>query len=348
MNRKIKLSIIFLLLMSLLILPLIPARVSAKPMYNVGDPWIVEDEWAFVFTGVYETDERIPSAMTNPKHVFVLEYAYANLGYNGGEYAGLYIDSSNMTLKTEKMGDAWYPISVNIPQSVPVGAICCAEIGYGITYCDPFKVTVTITDSNGTPQSATFSIEAKDYESYFDVDSLIPDISEDYLEIGDVWKVEDEWEFTIDGFTEVKERDRDSKKNPAAAYTIDYSFTSLQDDPNPSYPLMFNLENGVVDCMGKIGYKYLSKTTYDQRPEKGQLVHRQAHIGLDTAGEFKISCTVYDSHGEKHSQTFVIDPYKKPDKDKESDQPKKIVEEQTKETVQSEETIEEQTVGCQQ
>lgn len=128
--------------------------------------------------------------------------------------------------------------------------------------------------------------------------------------IGETWMVEGLWSLTVDGVTEVDDRNEYFDKEPAAVYLVDYTYTNIGFEDETGYldGLYISLEESVVDNAGFMGYSYPGDViNYPQETPVGATCKAQACIGVDNAGSFKLNYSVYDTDGTKYAATFVID-----------------------------------------
>ena len=68
------------------------------------------------------------------------------------------------------------------------------------------------------------------------------------------------------------------------------------------------IEDTIVDSAGEMGYSYPGDiTNYPQATPVGALCHAQACIGVNHAGNMRITVSHYDGNSNRQSQTFVLD-----------------------------------------
>ena len=136
-----------------------PQETPEPTTYSIGDTWTVDGQWSLTITGVRETTERNQFSDKTPGAVYIIDYTYTNLGYEGS-IMDLYIslDMETVVDSAGVMGYS-YPNSVsNHPQQTPIGATCNAQACIGVDNPGAFTLTVRDYDSYGQQQTATFNL----------------------------------------------------------------------------------------------------------------------------------------------------------------------------------------------
>lgn len=135
-------------------------------------------------------------------------------------------------------------------------------------------------------------------------------MKKDYYTIGETWTVDGQWSLTVTGVTETAERNEYADEKPAAVYIVDYEYTNIgyEDEDGVLNGIYFNMEDTIVDSGGVMGYSYPNDVarTPNEAPI-GSTCKAQACIGVDNAGDFKITESHLDSDGDDHSATFLIE-----------------------------------------
>ncbi len=129
--------------------------------------------------------------------------------------------------------------------------------------------------------------------------------------IGDTWTVDGQWSLTITGVEETEDRNEYSEKSPAAVYIVTYKYENLgyKDQSGIMDGLFFDMDDGIVDSTGKMGYSYPGDVTmYAQEVPEGAYCEAQSCIGVDNTGAFTIHVTKYDGTGTKQEATFTVTP----------------------------------------
>lgn len=131
--------------------------------------------------------------------------------------------------------------------------------------------------------------------------------SKDTYKIGETYVVEGQWKITVDSVEATDERNEYSDKKPNAVYVVTYTYENIGYESDYSDGLYIDLEDGIIDSAGKMGYSYPGDVTlYPQETPIGASCEAQACIGVDNPGSFKINFTDYDGNGEKQSAVFEI------------------------------------------
>lgn len=131
--------------------------------------------------------------------------------------------------------------------------------------------------------------------------------SQDTYKIGEAYVVEGQWKITVDSVEATDDRNEYSDKKPNAVYVVTYTYENIGYESDYSDGLYIDLEDGIVDNAGKMGYSYPGDVTlYPQETPIGASCEAQACIGVDNPGSFKINFTDYDGNGEKQSAVFEI------------------------------------------
>lgn len=280
--------------------------------FSVGETWVVDGQWELTVTGVTETDERNEFADKTPAAVYRIDYVYVNTGYedDSGIMDGLYISlDSGIVDNSGTMGYSYPNTPTDYPQETPVGASCKAQTFVGVDNAGAFSVNISIYDGANNKQSATFLCDPAADPAEIEVSAAGPS-AENALSIGDTWTVDGQWDLTITGVSETDERNEFSDKNPAAVYIIDYTYTNTGyvDDDGIMDGLYIDIADSIVDSTGSMGYSYpCSIANYPVETPVGATCNAQACIGVDHAGSFQVSVTIYDGASNKQSETFFVD-----------------------------------------
>ena len=129
--------------------------------------------------------------------------------------------------------------------------------------------------------------------------------SQGSYKIGETYVVEGQWKITVDSVEATDDRNEYSDKTPGAVYIVTYTYENIGYESDYSDGLYIDLEDGIVDNAGKMGYSYPGDVTlYPQATPIGASCEAQACIGVDNPGSFKINFTDYDGNGEKQSAVF--------------------------------------------
>ncbi len=280
---------------------------EVKTEYKAGETWSVDGQWTLTVLGATETEERNQFSEKNPASVYIIDYMYTNMGYNDDFMDGLYFSLDDMIVDSAgSMGYSYPGDTVHGPKETPIGASCKAQSCIGVDNSGPFKITVTKYDGNGEKQSATFVVdpaaETIEADSASAVTADIPTV-----DTGETWTVDGQWEFTINGASPTDERNQFSEKNPAAVYIVDYTYKNIGYEDEYMDGLYFSIDDMIVDSEGAMGYSYPGDTVKSPKETPvGASCDAQACIGVDHAGDFKVTITKYDGNGDKQSETFNV------------------------------------------
>ena len=129
--------------------------------------------------------------------------------------------------------------------------------------------------------------------------------SQGSYKIGETYVVEGQWKITVDSVEATDDRNEYSDKTPGAVYIVTYTYENIGYDDDYTDGLYIDLEGGIVDSAGKMGYSYPGDVTlYPQETPVGASCEAQACIGVDNPGNFKINFSMYDGNTEKQSAVF--------------------------------------------
>ena len=278
-----------------------------QEVFNIGETWTVDGQWSLTVLGAKKTEDRNQYSDKTPAAVYLVDYSYTNLGYEEEYSDGLFISMEDTIVDNAgKMGYSYPGDKTNYAQETPIGATCTAQACIGVDNDGIFKITVSDYDNNHKKHSATFIIdpskEATNFEAPSDAATDMP-----ALAIGETWTVDGQWKLTITGVSETEDRNQYSDKTPEAVYLVDYTYENLGYEDEYSDGLFISLEDTIVDNTGAMGYSYPGdKTKYAQETPVGATCEAQACIGVDNAGDFKITVSTYDGNKKRQSETFII------------------------------------------
>lgn len=141
-----------------------PETSAAADTYKIGETWTVDGQWSLTIDSVTATDDRNEYSDKNPAAVYLVDYTYANEGYEdqNGIMNGLYMSIDSMIVDSTGLMGYSYPGNItSMPQETPVGARCKAQACIGVDNPGDFELTVIQYDGNGDEQKATFLIEVE-------------------------------------------------------------------------------------------------------------------------------------------------------------------------------------------
>lgn len=130
-------------------------------IYEIGETWELEGQWALTIDSVKETDDRNEYSEKEPAAVYIIEYTYENLGYEdkNGIMDGLFFDlSMEQIVDADKNMGYSYPADQTLyATEVPVDAKTTAQAVIGVNNAGDFTLTIHKYDGNGKEQSAKFN-----------------------------------------------------------------------------------------------------------------------------------------------------------------------------------------------
>lgn len=291
----------------LVALTLIPSAAFAAEEYNLGDIWTVDDFLSLVILKVTETSDRNEYSDKQPAAVYVVDYAYKNLGYEDPHSVGLYVSIDDQIVDAAgAMGYSYPGDQVYYAQETPVGATCIAQAVIGVENSGNFSLHVSKYDADGTRHKATFNVDLSSQPMVLD-NSVPLDPFDGAFMMDETWTVDDQWSLSITGVTETDARNTYAEKDPGAVYIVDYTYSNLGYEEEYSDGLYISIEECIVDNVGFMGYGYPGDVTYyPQETPVGATCKAQACIGVPHAGNFQLVISKYDGNGDFHSACFYV------------------------------------------
>ena len=302
MKRVFSVILIFIFSLSF-----IPSAAFAEDEYNIGDIWTVDGLLSLTILNVAETSDRNEYSDKQPAAVYVVDYAYKNLGYEDPFSVGLYVSIDDQIVDAAgAMGYSYPGDQVYYAQETPVGATCIAQSVIGVDNPGNFKLHVSKYDADGTRHKATFNVDLSAEPAV--LDNTIPlDPFDGAFMMNEPWTVDGQWSVSITGVTETDARNTYSEKVPGAVYIVDYTYSNLGFEEEYSDGLYISIEECIVDNVGFMGYSYPGDVTYyPQETPLGATCKAQACIGVPHAGNFQLVISKYDGNGDVHSANFYV------------------------------------------
>ncbi|SCW56087.1 hypothetical protein SAMN05660484_01732 [Eubacterium ruminantium] len=277
--------------------------------YKVGETWTVDDQWTVTVLGVEKIDERNEYSDKNPKAVYKIKYAYSNNGFEPDYSDGLYISLDGNVVDNKGVEGYSYPASIDFyPRRATVGSTCICYNAVGVENEGTFKVYVERYDTDNECHKACFVMEPGAKSESFPTSTKSAFDEKNTLKVGETWKVDDQWEITINGVKEVTERNGFSELNPEAVYLIDYTYKNLGYESKYEDGLYVSITDTIIDNKGFLAYNYPGNVeNHPNVVAVGETCNAQACVGVDNAGQFKITISKYDSKEERRTQSFIID-----------------------------------------
>ena len=309
--------VLSLLLILALAVSAAPA-VSAADEYGIGEVWTEDGLFSVVVLSVTETEERSEYSDRDPAAVYIVDYAYANLGYEDGYSDGLYVRLTEQVVDAEGELGYNYPGSyAYYPAETPIGAVCCAQCCVGVDNAGDFKLYVTVYDNDGGRRKAVFNIDTEaepaDPGVFEREEALAP--FEGAYRIGETWTVDGLWSLTITGITETKERNQYADTDPEAVYIIDYTYKNLGYESEYSDGLYLAITDRVVDNVGFMGWAYPGEVSrYPKATPVGATCKAQACVGVLHPGAVQLIVMQFDGENQRHSAAFFLGDEPEPKK----------------------------------
>lgn len=98
---------------------------------TIDDTWEVPGLWKVKINSIKATDDRNEFEERQPAQVFVLNYTYENLGYEG-DSMDLYIIPDRYMDDSRKMGYDYPGDRTLYPEELPIGGVVDAEAVFGV------------------------------------------------------------------------------------------------------------------------------------------------------------------------------------------------------------------------
>jgi len=316
---------------------------------RIGEPWVVDGQWSLTILGVREVDYSYLKENTrdnlykeehlavedyypdgkNPDVIYIMDYAYTNLGYEN-EYSCLLISDEGFDI-TDTAGVKGYKINsvpgVYVPEAIPIGATCMAQACIGLDYDGPFRIVMHVKDKDRQYHTGQFIVDPKTPRAEYvypeiPQDPKIPQESSESnaLEMGETWVVDGQWEVTVTGVKQVELTSINNPyfnpneyRNPAAVYSIEYTYKSTGFELGGYMQIGFagqtmtGDEYTIVDNAGVLGYTYPVGFETPPLIKKGESADFAQSVGVENPGDFTVTLRKCDTNQEWHEQTFKID-----------------------------------------
>lgn len=283
-----------------------PSIVEENAECGVGDVWAVDGICQVVITGVTPVEQRNEYCEYEPEAVYLIDYYYTNDGFGDIFSDELYIGLDDEVVDAEGEAGYSYPVDQTYyPQELPVGASCIAQTNIGVNHDGPFKLGLTIYDSNFDAHHAVFNIDPSAGTPDVKLPSPKAPVADALVKLGETWTVDGQWDLTINSVTATDERNEFSPTEPAAVYIVDYTYKNLGYEDEYMGGLFLSLEDGIVDSQGVMGYAYPIYTDYN--PEAvgvDEECHAQVCVAVEHEGPFKIFFRTYDGNGNSQATIF--------------------------------------------
>lgn len=301
---KHTLSVILVLILALALIP----TAFAEDEFKIGETWTVDDLLSLTILAVTETDSRNEYSDKNPAAVYIVDYAYTNLGYEDNSSDGLFISLDDKIVDAAGMMGYSYPGDYTYyAHETPIGATCYAQACIGVDNPGNFKLYVTKYDNDSNQHKAIFNVELSAVPASLGEPSPIEPF-DGALRQGETWTVDGQWSLTINSIIETNERNSYSDYAPGAVYIVDYTYTNLGYEDEYNDGLFFSLDDCIVDHYGYMGYSYPGDITYyPQETPVGATCNAQACFGVWHSGDVQFVVSKYDSNDVRQSAKFYME-----------------------------------------
>ena len=122
--------------------------------------------------------------------------------------------------------------------------------------------------------------------------------------VGETWTVDGLCELTID---KVKQIQNNDPEKVAAKYMVDYTYTNLGYRTETADGIYITVDEIILDSAGTMGLRYPDEV--DRPPASAapdETCKAQCCIGLEHAGAFQLTVTVYDADYNTHTARFNL------------------------------------------
>ena len=122
--------------------------------------------------------------------------------------------------------------------------------------------------------------------------------------VGETWTIDGLCELTVD---KVKQINNDDPDKVAAKYLVDYTYTNLGYHTETAEGIYVTIDEIILDSAGTMGYRYPNEVRNPPLSAPlGETCKAQCCIGLEHAGAFQLTVTVYDASFNTHTARFNL------------------------------------------
>lgn len=115
--------------------------------------------------------------------------------------------------------------------------------------------------------------------------------------VGETWTIDGLCSLTVTGVKSLK-----SEGNLAAKYLVDYSYTNLGYQTETADGIYVAIDEIILDSAGMMGYRLPSEVKKQPGSTPvGQTCEAQCCVGLEHAGAFQLSVSIYDENYNAHT-----------------------------------------------
>ena len=121
---------------------------------------------------------------------------------------------------------------------------------------------------------------------------------------GETWTIDGLCELTVD---KVKQINNDDPDKVAAKYLVDYTYTNFGYHTETAEGIYITIDEIILDSAGTMGYRYPNEVKNPPLSAPlGETCKAQCCIGLEHAGAFQLTVTVYDASFNTHTARFNL------------------------------------------
>ncbi|MBO6165186.1 MAG: hypothetical protein J6O17_02300 [Eubacterium sp.] len=283
------------------------SRGNDYEIFNIGETWTVDGQWSLTILGAKKTEERNKYSDKEPEAVYIVDYIYTNIGYDDSIMDGVFFSLDDTIIDSKgRYGYSYLGNVTHYAQAAPLGATCIAQACIGLDHDGTFRISMSKYDNDAHPHNAEFIIDPSK-EAYDVTHSSIDTADAPTLEIGETWTVDGQWSITVTGVREAERRNDFSDKNPEKIYLVEYTYTNLGYEDDFTEGLYITVDDMVVDSKGVMGYSYPGDIKEYPKPiQVGETLKAESCIGVENAGDFRVSIIKYDGNKNKQKETFMI------------------------------------------
>ena len=122
--------------------------------------------------------------------------------------------------------------------------------------------------------------------------------------VGETWTIDGLCELTVD---KVKQINNDDLDKVAAKYLVDYTYTNFGYHTETAEGIYITIDEIILDSAGTMGYRYPNEVKNPPLSAPlGETRKAQCCIGLEHAGAFQLTVTVYDADFNTHTARFNL------------------------------------------
>ena len=121
---------------------------------------------------------------------------------------------------------------------------------------------------------------------------------------GETWTIDGLCELTVD---KVKQINNDDPDKVAAKYLVDYTYTNFGYQTETADGIYITIDEIILDSAGTMGYRYPNEVKNPPLSAPlGETRKAQCCIGIEHAGAFQLTVTVYDADFNTHTARFNL------------------------------------------